>query len=81
MVATGGNGCVPRLPKFAGQLDPGIEQQHSSQYQRSDQPPASTTLVVGAANSGCEIPHELAADRPVTLSGRDPGHEPFRPGS
>jgi putative flavoprotein involved in K+ transport len=38
-------------------------------------------LVVGAANSGCEIAHELAADRPVTLCGRDPGHEPFRPGS
>jgi len=81
VVATGGNGCVPRVPEFAGQLDPGIEQLHSSQYQRPDQLPAGPTLVVGAANSGCEIAHELAADRPVTLSGRDPGHEPFRPGS
>ena len=81
VVATGGNGCVPRVPDFAGQLDPDIEQLHSSQYQRPDQLPAGPTLVVGAANSGCEIAHELAVDRPVTLSGRDPGHEPFRPGS
>lgn len=81
VVATGGNGCLPRLPECAGQLDPAIEQLHSSQYQRPDQLPVGTTLVVGAANSGCEIAHELAADRPVTLSGRDPGHEPFRPGS
>jgi len=81
VVATGGNGCVPRVPPFAGQLDPGIEQLHSSEYQRPDQLAAGPTLVVGAANSGCEIAHELAADRPVTLCGRDPGHEPFRPGS
>ncbi|MCE0487403.1 NAD(P)/FAD-dependent oxidoreductase [Ornithinimicrobium sp. EGI L100131] len=81
VVATGGNGCVPRVPEFAGHLDPNVEQLHSSQYRRPDQLPAGPTLVVGAANSGCEIAHELAADRPVTLSGRDPGHEPFRPGS
>lgn len=81
VVATGGNGCVARVPEFAGQLDPGIDQLHSSQYRRPSQLPAGTTLVVGAANSGCEIAYELAADRPVTLSGRDPGHEPFRPGS
>jgi putative flavoprotein involved in K+ transport len=81
VVATGGNGCLPHVPDFAAQLDPGIVQLHSSQYQRPDQLPAGPTLVVGAANSGCEIATELAADRPVTLCGRDPGHEPFRPGS
>ena len=81
VVATGGNGCVPRVPEFAGHLDPGIKQLHSSQYRRPDQLPVGPTLVVGAANSGCEIARELAADRPVTLSGRDPGHEPLRPGS
>jgi putative flavoprotein involved in K+ transport len=81
VVATGGNGRVPRIPDFAGQLDSEIRQLHSSDYQRPDQLPTAPTLVVGAANSGCEIAHELAADRPVTLCGRDPGHEPFRPGS
>jgi putative flavoprotein involved in K+ transport len=81
VVATGGNGCVPRLPEFAGHLDPGIEQLHSSQYRPPG--PATGPHHVGgrAANSGCEIAHELAGHRPATLSGRDPGHEPFGPGS
>jgi putative flavoprotein involved in K+ transport len=81
VVATGGNGRVPRIPDFAGQLDRGVRQLHSCDYQRPAQLPAVPTLVVGAANSGCEIAYELAADRPVTLCGRDPGHEPFSPGS
>lgn len=81
VVATGGNGRVPRIPDFAGQLHPATRQLHSSDYKRPDQLPTAHTLVVGAANSGCEIAFELAADRPVTLCGRDPGHEPFRPGS
>ena len=81
VVATGGNGRVPRIPDFAGQLRPAIRQLHSNDYKRPDQLPTAHTLVVGAANSGCEIALELAGDRPVTLCGRDPGHEPFRPGS
>ena len=81
VVATGGNGRMPRIPDFAGQLHPATRQLHASEYKRPDQLPAAHTLVVGAANSGCEIAFELAADRPVTLCGRDPGHEPFRPGS
>lgn len=71
----------PRLPAFAGELDPRIMQLHSSEYRRPSQLQDGPVLVVGAANSGAEIALELAKSREVWLSGRHPGSEPVRPGS
>jgi putative flavoprotein involved in K+ transport len=71
----------PRIPAFAAELDPGIVQLHSSQYRDPSQLQDGGVLVVGAANSGAEIALEAAGDHRTWLSGRDPGREPYRPGS
>lgn len=81
VVATGTYTGRPRVPACAAELAPGIRQLHSSEYHRPSDLLPGPALVVGAANSGCEIAYELAADRRVVLCGRDPGHEPFRPGT
>ncbi|MGQ0572882.1 MAG: flavin-containing monooxygenase [Pseudonocardia sp.] len=75
VVATGAH-AVPRLPAFAGALDPSIVALHSARYRGPEQLPAGPVLVVGAGNSGAEIALELAAGRPVRLAGRGVGHAP-----
>ena len=68
----------PRVPLFAGELDPNIVQLHSSEYQNASQLRDGGVLIVGAGNSGAEIALESARGHPVWLSGRDTGHVPFR---
>jgi putative flavoprotein involved in K+ transport len=80
VVATGAY-HTPRIPDFAGELDPGIVQLHSSQYRNPRQLRDGGVLVVGAANSGAEIALEASATHQTWLSGRHPGSEPTRPGS
>lgn len=76
VLATGAHGH-PRVPAFAGELDPPIVQLHSRDYRRPAQLPVGPVLVVGAGNSGAEIAADLAAQgRRVSLSGRDVGHIP-----
>ncbi len=70
----------PYVPEFAGSLEDGIHQLHSSDYQRPDQAQEGDVLVVGAGSSGAEIAMELAAEHRVWLAGRDPGQEPMAPG-
>ena len=43
------------------ELDPGVHQLHSADYRRPEQLPPGRVLVVGAANSGCQIAQELSA--------------------
>jgi len=70
---------APRVPEFASELDPDILQLHSRDYRNAKQLRAGGVLIVGAGNSGAEIAIELArSSRPTTLSGRHPGHVPFR---
>jgi putative flavoprotein involved in K+ transport len=59
---------VPFTPPIAAQLDPDVHQLHSADYRRPDALPPGRVLVVGAANSGCQIALELAATRSVDLS-------------
>ena len=68
----------PRVPSFAGELDPSIRQLHSSAYRSTDQLADGALLVVGAGNSGAEIALETARTHTTFLSGRHPGHLPFR---
>jgi putative flavoprotein involved in K+ transport len=75
VVATGAY-ITPRVPAFAGQLDPAITQLHSLDYCNPGQLRDGPVLVVGAGNSGAEIALELAARRPTWLAGRDTGHFP-----
>jgi putative flavoprotein involved in K+ transport len=69
---------APRIPEFAGALDPGIVQLHSSEYKNRGQLQAGDVLVVGAGNSGADIAMDLAPAHRTWLSGRHPGNVPFR---
>jgi putative flavoprotein involved in K+ transport len=68
----------PRIPTFAGELDPGITQLHSVEYRNASQVADGPVLVVGAGNSGAEIAFELANTHRTLLAGRESGHIPFR---
>ncbi|MFD1507498.1 FAD-binding protein [Georgenia yuyongxinii] len=59
---------VPFTPSVAGGLAPDVHQLHSADYQRPEQLPTGRVLVVGAANSGCQIAQELSATRAVDLA-------------
>ena len=80
VIATGA--CQrPKVPPFAGELDPGIVQLHSTEYRNPDQLGEGTVLIVGVGNSGAEIAYELSRTRPVVLSGKEEGQIPVRHGS
>jgi putative flavoprotein involved in K+ transport len=59
---------VPFTPPVAAELPPEVHQLHSADYRRPEQLPPGRVLVVGAANSGCQIALELSAARTVGLS-------------
>lgn len=59
---------VPFTPPVAAQLDDDVHQIHSVDYRHPDALPPGRVLVVGAANSGCQIALELSATRRVELS-------------
>ncbi|MEV8608737.1 NAD(P)-binding domain-containing protein [Amycolatopsis sp. NPDC051373] len=78
VVATGTFGRAPRVPEFAGGLDPGIRQLHSSEYRNPAQLKPGPVLVVGASHSGGDIAYEAArAGHPTVLSGPIRGEFPF----
>ena len=68
----------PWLPQFASELDPALVQLHAAEYRNPSQLRSGGVLVVGAHDSGAEIAIEVASGHPTWLSGRDPGHVPFR---
>ena len=68
----------PRVPSFADELEDHIVQMHSSAYRNPSQLQEGGVLIVGAANSGAEIAHDVAPDHATWLSGIYPGHVPFR---
>jgi putative flavoprotein involved in K+ transport len=70
----------PRVPDFARALDPGIVQLHSSDYRNASQLRSGDVLIVGAGNSGADIAMDIVGAHRVWLSGRHPGHVPFRIG-
>jgi putative flavoprotein involved in K+ transport len=59
---------APFTPPVATQLDADVYQIHSLDYRRPDSLPLDRVLVVGAANSGCQIALELSATHRVDLS-------------
>ncbi len=67
-----------RVPAFARELDPSVVQLHAADYKNPGQLREGGVLIVGAGNSGAEIAIELAAKHRVSLSGRHPGHVPFK---
>jgi putative flavoprotein involved in K+ transport len=67
-----------RVPAFASELKPEILQMHSIDYRNPGQLREGGVLLVGAGNSGAEIALDIARTHPTWLSGRHPGHLPFR---
>lgn len=59
---------VPFTPAVADGFDPGVIQLHSAEYRNPGMVPPGNVLVVGAANTGCQIALELSATRHVDLS-------------
>lgn len=68
IVATGSYGR-PKLPAFAGELDPHIVQLHSAAYRSPEQLQPGDVLLVGAGNSGCDIAMDVAGTHPTWLAG------------
>jgi putative flavoprotein involved in K+ transport len=58
----------PYTPPVAAELAPDVHQLHSADYRRPAQLPPGRVLIVGAANSGCQIALELSATRTVDLA-------------
>jgi putative flavoprotein involved in K+ transport len=59
---------APFIPPVSRLIDHSVEQLHSVAYRRPTDLPDGRVLVVGAANSGCQIALELSATRRVDLS-------------
>ena len=68
----------PHVPPFAHELNPSIVQMHSSEYRNPSQLQEGGVLLVGANNSGCEIAIDVSPGHTTWMSGRHPGHVPFR---
>ncbi|TDC45604.1 portal protein [Jiangella ureilytica] len=76
VVATGTFGTRAYVPSLATDLDPSINQLHSTQYQRPDQLPPGPVLVVGASHSGADIAVETAREHHTILCGHSRGQLP-----
>ena len=70
----------PLIPPMAEDLDADVFQIHSIDYRRPDSIPSGKVLVVGAANTGCQIALELSRTHEVEIStGRHLPTIPQRP--
>ena len=69
----------PKVPHYSENLSSDIVQLHSSMYRNPEKLPAGAALVVGSAQSGCQIAEELyQAGRKVYLSVGNSGRFPRR---
>lgn len=78
VVATGDQN-VPRVPPLARDLPDWIAQQHTANYRGPRSLPPGGVLVVGSAQSGCQIAEDLlSAGRRVVLATSPVGRLPWR---
>jgi putative flavoprotein involved in K+ transport len=75
VVATGSYGD-PKLPAFAGELDPHVVQMHSATYRNTSQLQPGGVLLVGGANSGADISLDVVEAHPTWLAGPKVSHIP-----
>jgi len=59
---------TPFIPPIAEDIGPDVSHIHSIDYRRPDNIPSGRVLVVGAANTGCQIALELSATHQVELA-------------
>jgi putative flavoprotein involved in K+ transport len=79
IVASGAH-RIPKVPAFAAELDPRIEQLHSAQYRSPSQLRDGSVLIVGLGNSGAEIAFELSRTHQTWQAGKPGGEIPVRHG-
>jgi putative flavoprotein involved in K+ transport len=78
VVASGGEN-LPRLPRLARALSGRVAQYHAADYRNPGQLPDGAVLVVGSAQSGCQIAEDLlAGGRRVILATSPVGRAPAR---
>lgn len=78
VVASGGEN-LPRLPRMARALPGRVAQYHAADYRNPGQLPDGAVLVVGSAQSGCQIAEDLlTAGRQVILATSPVGRAPAR---
>jgi putative flavoprotein involved in K+ transport len=78
VVATGDQN-LPKVPALAGSFPDRVAQYHTAHYRGPDQHPDGAVLVVGSAQSGCQITEDLlAGGRRVVLATSPVGRVPFR---
>jgi putative flavoprotein involved in K+ transport len=78
VVATGDQN-LPKFPALAGTVPDRVAQYHTADYRGPDQLPDGAVLVVGSAQSGCQIAEDLrAGGRRVVLATSPVGRVPFR---
>jgi len=78
VVASGGEN-LPRLPRLARALSGRVAQYHAADYRNPGHLPDGAVLVVGSAQSGCQIAEDLlAAGRQVILATSPVGRAPAR---
>jgi putative flavoprotein involved in K+ transport len=78
LVATGDQN-VPQIPVLARTLPDRVAQYHTADYRGPGLLPAGAVLVVGSAQSGCQIADDLlAAGRQVVLATSPVGRVPWR---
>jgi putative flavoprotein involved in K+ transport len=69
----------PKIPSFASGISPDITQLHSSAYRNPESLPPGSVLIVGSAQSGCQIAEELYQHgRKVFLCTGSAGRAPRR---
>ncbi len=68
----------PKVPWFAGHLDPRITQMHSTGYRNPGQLQDGPVLVVGLGNSGADIAVDVAPTHRTLVSGTESSAVPFR---
>lgn len=69
----------PKLPAFSNSINPSVTQLHSNQYRNPAALPPGAVLVVGTAQSGCQIAEELyQSGRKVFLCVGSTGRAPRR---
>ncbi len=78
VAAATGDQNVPRVPALARTLPDRLAQHHAAEYRGPGMLPAGAVLVVGSAQSGCQIAEDLlAAGRQVVLATSPVGRVPW----
>jgi putative flavoprotein involved in K+ transport len=79
VVVASGDQNQARVPELAGRLPHRVAQLHAADYRGPGQLPGGAVLVVGSAQSGCQIAEDLlAGGRRVILATSPVGRVPFR---